>query len=319
MPAMPTTERRWALRSSAEVWKSSLTRRSSRLRPHERRLQTLGAEGAPGPAHHSQGPPQVHRLGPSLDLVDPGVLVDQGGLGGPPGGLAHQHRAWSRQPLHPGGRVHEVARHHPLPLGPEGHRRLPGEDRGPGLEARGPHLLPQGGHGLHQLEGGPHRPLRVVLPGHRRPPERHDGVPDELLDGPPVPPHQAAGGLEVPGEEVPDGLGVPLLRERREPHQVSEQDRDQAAFRLGTRARGTSGRGLGFEGDPALPAEPEPLDGLGPAGRTPPAQGPPARPAEPKALGVVEPAGRAGRHGRSLGPGPHRTRDPVPPGQGPSR
>ena len=33
IPAMPVTETRWALSSSADAWKRSLTRRSSRSRP----------------------------------------------------------------------------------------------------------------------------------------------------------------------------------------------------------------------------------------------------------------------------------------------
>ena len=137
------------------------------------------------------------------------------------GGLPDEDRAggatdWSRR-----GRVDEVPGDHPLAGGADGHRRLAGQDPGPGL-----HRRPERPDRVDELEPGPHRPLGVVLVGDRRAPDGHDGVADELLDRPAVAGDHLAGDLEVAGQGVADLLGVALLGERREPDEVGEEHRD---------------------------------------------------------------------------------------------
>jgi hypothetical protein len=41
-------------------------------------------------------------------------------------------------------------------------------------------------HGVDEIEGCSDSAFRVVLPRHRRPPQRHHGVADELLDRPAI-------------------------------------------------------------------------------------------------------------------------------------
>ena len=119
------------------------------------------------------------------------------------------------------------------------------------------------------LERRADRAFRVVLVRDRRPEQRHDGIPDELLDRPSV-------ALELvlqPGvvglEHRADVLGVERLGSAREPDEVGEEHGDDLALlanlTLGERRA--------------------------------------AREAEPRDLGVVLPAGGADRHAESLRPG----------------
>ncbi len=84
--------------------------------------------------------------------------------------------------LDPRGGVDEVAGDHALALGAERHRRLAGEDARPAPAARGSDLGAERGDGGDEVERRPHGPLGVVLLRDRRPPDRHHGVADELLD-----------------------------------------------------------------------------------------------------------------------------------------
>src|SRR5205823_10004029 len=72
----------------------------------------------------------------------------------------------------------------------------------------------------------------------------HHRVADELLDGAAVDLDQPAAAVEVAREQLTHVLGVAPLRQRREPDQVGEEDRDEAPFRSrrGDRRRWGSGR-----------------------------------------------------------------------------
>ena len=99
------------------------------------------------------------------------------------------------------------------------------------------------GHRRHNLERGADRPLGVVLVRDRRSPHGHDGIPDELLYRPAVVADDGLGALEVDAREALDLLGIPFLRERREPDEVDEEHRAQAALADGARGECRSGRG----------------------------------------------------------------------------
>ena len=96
--------------------------------------------------------------------------------------LADEDHAGSGSRLEPGGGVDEVAGDHPLVRGPDGDRRLAGQDAGSRLDAGA-----QRPDGVDELEGGPDRAFRVVLVSRRGAPDGHDGVADEFLDRAAVP------------------------------------------------------------------------------------------------------------------------------------
>jgi hypothetical protein len=77
LPWPPTamTETRWAFRSSVDGWNNSLTRRSSRSRPDEGRLQPDRLQRPEPPGRDAQRAGELDRLGLSLQLVQAGVLV----------------------------------------------------------------------------------------------------------------------------------------------------------------------------------------------------------------------------------------------------
>jgi len=66
-----------------------------------------------------------------------------------------------------------------------------------------------------QLGGGPDRPHRVVLVERRDPENSHDGVADELLDGPAVTLQDRPRPIEVATQDGPQRFRVELFAERR--------------------------------------------------------------------------------------------------------
>jgi len=72
--------------------------------------------------------------------------------------------------------------------------------------------------------------LRIVLVRDRRTEDDEDGVPDELLDRAVVRDGLLGEILEDPGDELLEDLRVQILRERREPDEISEEHRDQASL-----------------------------------------------------------------------------------------
>jgi len=110
------------------------------------------------------------------------------------------------------------------------HGGLSGEDPGSGPKFRSSHLGPQLGHGPGQIQGRTNCPLGVVLGGDRSSPHGHHRIADELLYGAAVAGDQGAASVEVAGQQIADLLGVARLRERGEPDQIGEQDKDEAAL-----------------------------------------------------------------------------------------
>src|SRR5919204_596679 len=141
---MPTTEIRCALFSSAEAWKSSLTKRSSRSRP------TKGGSSPPD-------------------------------LSAPP---------------------------------------RPAVTRSARKSVWGSYLVAESGDGSDEVECSPYSALGVVLLSHRRAPDRHHRVANELLDRATVERDQALAGVEVAREELAHLFGVSAFRERRKADQM---------------------------------------------------------------------------------------------------
>ena len=154
----------------------------------ERRLQPRRAQRTAGPGHDPQRPPQLHRLGLALELVHAGVLVGDRRLGRALRRLADEHGARLGGRLDARGGVDGVAGDHALRARAERDGRLAGEHAGPRAQV-GVEL----GDRREQLERGADGALGVVLLGHRRAPDGHDGVADELLDRAAVALDHAAG------------------------------------------------------------------------------------------------------------------------------
>jgi hypothetical protein len=86
------------------------------------------------------------------------------------------------------------------------------------------------GRELADRQGCPDRTLGVVLMGDRGAEQGHDGIADELLDGPPMSLQLHADlGVEA-RQEGTHILGVQPLGTRRGAHEVAEQDGDDLAF-----------------------------------------------------------------------------------------
>ena len=226
--------------------------------PDERRLEPGRLERAARARDDPERLPQRHEPFLALQLVRARILVDDRLLGRAPRRLADVDRAGVGSRLHPRGRVDEVAGDHPLPLGADRHRRLASEDAGPGTELRRSHLVTERRDSGDEVERGAHGALGVVLGRGRRAPDCHHRVADELLDRAAVEADQPAAGVEVAGEKLANLLRVARLRERREAHQVGEEDRDQAALRdraLTRRCRRETGPDLGGGRSTTLAAE----------------------------------------------------------------
>jgi hypothetical protein len=226
----------------------------------ERRLEPLRLERAARARDDPHGPPQPVQADLALELVLAGVLVDDGRLGRAPRCVADEHLPGLRQRLHPGGRVDDVARHHALAHGADGHGRLTREHPRPHPQVGDADLVPERGHGRDQVERRPDGPLGIVLGGVVGAPDGHDGVADELLDDAAVELDQPPADVEVARQQGADVLGVARLRERREPDNVGEEHGDQAPLRR--RLAGDDGRGAlrraipRDDRGPALAAEP---------------------------------------------------------------
>jgi hypothetical protein len=165
---------------------------------NERSLEPGRAQRPPSARDHTKRPPERHRLGLSLQLVASHVFVGDRRLRRTLRRLADQNHARLGRRLDTRGRVDQIACHETLRHAARHHRRLTSENAGPGLQPRRPHLLAESGHDRDQVERGPHRTLRIVLLRHRRPPNRHHRVTDELLDRTAIPLDHRPRLLEVP-------------------------------------------------------------------------------------------------------------------------
>ena len=140
--------------------------------------------------------------------MEAGVLVGHGRLSGPVGGVAHVDGSRQGSRLDARSGVDQVTGDHPLSGRSDRHRRLSGEDPCPRSQVRPADLLAESRHRLGEVERGANGAFGVVLLRHRRAPDRHDRVSDELLDGPSVAADQRPAGVEVPAEEVANLVGV---------------------------------------------------------------------------------------------------------------
>ena len=161
-----------------------------------------------------------------FSVVLAGVGVGDRRRGGGPRRLVDIAAPRRSHRLDPGGRVDPVANDEAL-FGGLCRGCATGHDPHSGLKVRCV-LGSVGRNGRDELEAGTHGALGVVFPGDGSPPDRHDGVADELLDDAAVPGDDRPGELEVAGQKLPDIFGVFRLGERGEADEVAEQHRDMA-------------------------------------------------------------------------------------------
>src|SRR3954453_3258440 len=109
-----------ALSSAASMidWSSRARPTKGTSRPPPRRAPPAPPPAAPPPTrHHSQGGPGANRLLAALQVVLPGILVDDRRLARPPGDVVDQDRSRLRDRLQAACGVDRVAHDHPLALG----------------------------------------------------------------------------------------------------------------------------------------------------------------------------------------------------------
>ena len=138
--------------------------------------------------------------------------------------FADEHGPDRRRRLQAGRGVDDVPRDEGLPAfgaGVQGDDRLARVHRDAQLQSLG---LGPVAHG----ECGPNRTLGIVAVGDWRAEHAHHRVADELLDLATMTFELAAHVLVVRDQECPDVLGVELLGAGCEPHEIDEQDRDEA-------------------------------------------------------------------------------------------
>ena len=235
----------------------------------QRRLQPTLALGTAHARDDTYGPPQVERFGLAFDRVLAGVLVGDRKRGRLARDAVDEHGPRVRRRLGPRRGVDAVTddKSFPRPI----HRGRPaGHDPTPGGQLRKADRLPERAHRLDQLEPRTDRPLGVVLARHRRTPDGHDRVADELLERAAVAAHDRAGSVEVAAQQFPHVLGLARLRERRVADDVHEQHRDQtqlwsvghrraarsAAARRTRRRTSAQGRGAPSRTGSGAPARP---------------------------------------------------------------
>jgi hypothetical protein len=180
------------------------------------------------------------------------LVLAHGRVGDRPGGGCSRHvidQDGTRfgDGLHACGGVDHVAGHHALADRCEPDGCLTGHDPGSGLK-RGPvAAVGKQRDGIHHVERSPDRTLGVVLSGDRGAPDGHHGVPDELLDRAAVPRGDGPRPIEVGRLQLADHLGVAVLRQAGEPHEVHEQHGHLSPLRIGPRSSGyavAAGAGL---------------------------------------------------------------------------
>ena len=220
---------------------------------HERRFQRALATGAAAQGLDAERVPGLDRGRLALQQLLAGLLVRDGLVGRPPGGLPHQDRSGRRRALEARGGVDQVAGDHGLAGCPHGGGRFPGQDRGPQGQV-GARVL-HGAHGGHQVQGGADRAFGVVLVGDRHAPDGHDRITDELLHRSAVAGDDLVAGVEVAGQELAGLFRVSVFGEGRGPHQVREQDRYQPPLGGGRGwLAGAAGAAAGADPEQVRPA-----------------------------------------------------------------
>src|SRR5439155_5176340 len=101
---------------------------------------------------------------------------------------------------------------------------------GPSGELEPGMLLIQLGDAIEHPEARPNGPLRVVAVGERSAEDRHDRVPDELLDRTAVLLDLLLGPAVIQLERVPHVLRIRAVRSRGEANQVHEEDGHELAL-----------------------------------------------------------------------------------------
>ena len=220
---------------------------------YERRLEAVRFQRPAQTGHDAQCPPQRREALFALQLERARLLEDNCVLGRAAGRLADVHGAGRRARLDARRGVDEIAGNHALSLGADRDGRFAREHAGTGAKLVGAHLVAERGDRGDQVECCAHCALGVVLGRGRRPPHGHDGVADELLDGPAVHADDPPADVEVAREELAHLLGVARLGQRSEAHEVGEEDGDEAP--LCRRLRPDDGRRLGRERSAAVAAE----------------------------------------------------------------
>jgi hypothetical protein len=232
--------------------------------PDERGFESFRAPHAADLGDDAASTPGRHRRRLALQDLLPCRLVCDRVLGGLVGRFADEHRSRRRDGLQPAGRVDEVARDHALADRPNRHRSGTGQDPGPSLDER-PSVATEPADHVHEIERRSDRALGVVLVRDGGTPDGHDGIADELLDRAAVATDDLAAQVEVAGQQLPDRLGIAVLRKAGEPDQVGEQygdapplagARPRLPTRIGRRPGLEDGRGRRRDRRSALAAEP---------------------------------------------------------------
>ena len=172
-----------------------------------------------------------------------------------PRGVADQHRTGWGHLLQPGGGVHDVPHRCVVGAGDRADQHLAGVDADPHTQLVGRVLVAEVAQRRLHRQRRPDRSIGVVLVCDRRTEQRHDGVPEHLVDN-------AAVGLDIGHQQCEGGVDetLHLLRvtsfgERREPDDVGEQHGHDAALVVDERfgherrergaARGAEARAVG--------------------------------------------------------------------------
>ena len=170
------------------------------LTSRERRLEPGVPADTAAAGNDPQGAPCSNRLLPALHRVAAGVLVGDRCFAGAPGDVVDEHGGRSGQALQARSQVDRIAQDHPLALASHINCGQSGDDPGAGAELGEPDLLPKRRNRLDDRKRRTRRPLGVVLARHGAPPDRHQRVSDELLNGAAQLFDQRARSIEVAGE-----------------------------------------------------------------------------------------------------------------------
>ena len=153
------------------------------LPAHERHRHAPPAPAGQGERLERQ--PGRRPLVPAPGLDAPDGLVGDGAVGGGVRRRPDQHAARRGRGLQPVGGVHHVAHGGVVAAGPQrADQHLAGVDADAHADAAGPRVGHELGERALHPQRGPHGPLGVVLVGHRRAEQGHDGVADDLVDPP---------------------------------------------------------------------------------------------------------------------------------------
>ena len=240
MPPWPTTAASRARTLALRGVEQLLEQPQLLVAPGERRLERAGSAGSAAQRDDGRRSPRRNGRCLSLEQLLTGLLERDGAARRAIRALADQHRSRWRDGLESAGGVDEVAGDHPLAAGADRHGRLARQHAGANLDLE---AVAQRWHAGDDVERRAHRPLSVVLVRRRRAPDGHDRVADELLDRAAVALDDGPSQLEVARQELARVLGILVLRERGEPHEIREQDRHQAPFGGARRRRDGPGTG----------------------------------------------------------------------------